>query len=518
MFVENIFDTVKKSKAAKAAAKSLAEKDSRSTQSFECSYSELLSRRNEKNAKKNTNIQRLQKNTKKPVKTKRTTKSNTQSKRKRGTAPKSMKHTKRTKSPHNFNDDEATFEAAFILSSISQRSFDSFYNRFNSCGVDHIQIPTGSNQILASSDKNSDKNHAYYVMLDHNYYWISNSEMDHTEVTKPSKLIPTKSEEIFKNKYDESMEVDTINLMPTEESQSINVSKEINNNKPLSNMDCCDTYQLNHQPELLHIEQQISSSLNSHKGTKTRRKNKELADDMHNTFSKKEIGHDNLSTIDTTSYNHGETEPQHIKQENEDFSHKLLKKEVKYEPQKFEYNILQGPKDVLIEKEITQKKEIRHVESKVVTEVTETEEQFEKKFLEFHTEQLKRLIERNKRFVVSYFPSNDLLPKSFRKRLDSHSEHRAYTNYSAEIDHRTNSNTKTLTSKCKGISSIGFDHSLTTNSFVTSTHRINNPALFTSFPKKHLTASKDPRRYQYLPQISEKSDQTEPRKKKVHLF
>jgi hypothetical protein len=182
IFVENIFDTVKKAREAKAA-RSLAEsKLAHYDYSFDFSPSKRKKTR--KNAKNKTPKNGKTKTTpkKKPRKP-RTPKDSAEKKKKPPTTPKTpRKYTKRAKvKPQNDIDDE---EAAFILSSISQRSFDSFYNRFNGSTqvVNKIQIPLETSTTVQSTvqtqppttPKKSEPNHltAYHrVLLDHNY-WI----------------------------------------------------------------------------------------------------------------------------------------------------------------------------------------------------------------------------------------------------------------------------------------------------------------------------------------------------------
>lgn len=190
VFVENIFDTVKKAKAAKAA-KSLAE--SKLMTPYQYPYDDpppVKKKRPRKNAKKNGKV-------KKPLTPKKKTTTprkprilkDEAEKRKRASPVKSpRKYTKRvTKVPAPTDIDDE--EAAFILSSISQRSFDSFYNRLNSCGSNKIHIPLDLPSLsVQNHSSESVKNQAYYVMLDHNY-WI---------VEPPAQLaaqeVPTKAE------------------------------------------------------------------------------------------------------------------------------------------------------------------------------------------------------------------------------------------------------------------------------------------------------------------------------------
>lgn len=189
VFVENIFDTVKKAKAAKAA-KSLAE--SKLMTPYQYSFADLSpgkKKKPRKNAKKNGKMKKSPAPKKKMNLRKPKTREGAE-KRKKTTPTKSpRKYTKRiTKVPAPTDIDDE--EAAFILSSISQRSFDSFYNRLNSCETNTIHIPLDlpslSVQNLSSSTPSNSSHHhdqAYYVMLDHNY-WIEPKVITKTETVK----------------------------------------------------------------------------------------------------------------------------------------------------------------------------------------------------------------------------------------------------------------------------------------------------------------------------------------------
>lgn len=173
MFVENIFDTVKKAKAAKAA-KSLAE--SKLMTPYQYPFDDppsVKKKRPRKNAKKNGKVKKTSTPKKKPTTPRKARNLKDEAeKRKKATPVKSpRKYTKRVAkvpAPTDIDDEEA----AFILSSISQRSFDSFYNRLNSCGSSKIHIPLDLPSLsVQNHSTESVKNQAYYVMLDHNY-WI----------------------------------------------------------------------------------------------------------------------------------------------------------------------------------------------------------------------------------------------------------------------------------------------------------------------------------------------------------
>lgn len=194
IFVENIFDTVKKAKAAKAAAKSLAE--SKLVTSYDYSsfgeLSPVKKKKPRKNAKKSAKVKATTPKKKTTPLRKPKTPKDSPEKRKKASSPAKSprKYTKRVpKAPAtNDIDDE---EAAFILSSISQRSFDSFYNRLNSCEPNkfHIELsPTYTNG-CPSTVTDPVKNLAYYVMLDHNY-WIVEPEVQ--PVKEPEKVEPIK--------------------------------------------------------------------------------------------------------------------------------------------------------------------------------------------------------------------------------------------------------------------------------------------------------------------------------------
>lgn len=179
IFVENIFDTVKKAKAAKAAAKSLAE--SKLMPSYDYSFGNLSpvkKKRPRKGTKKNAKIKKPTSPKKKsPIRKPKALKDASEKRKKASPSKSPRKYTRRVppKVPATADIDDE--EAAFILSSISQRSFDSFYSRLNSSESNHIQIPLDPNP-YSSSTVSSDilKNQAYYVMLDHNY-WIVEPEV-----------------------------------------------------------------------------------------------------------------------------------------------------------------------------------------------------------------------------------------------------------------------------------------------------------------------------------------------------
>lgn len=175
IFVENIFDTVKKAKAAKAAAAKSVEP------SYDFSFGNLSPTKKKKPRKNAKKIAKTKKSTtpkKKFTLRKPKALKETPEKRKKASPAKSpRKYTKRVPKlpPAAEIDDE---EAAFILSSISQRSFDSFYSRLNSSETNKIHIPidiSSSSKVL-STKNDPVRNLAYYVMLDHNY-WIGEPEV-----------------------------------------------------------------------------------------------------------------------------------------------------------------------------------------------------------------------------------------------------------------------------------------------------------------------------------------------------
>lgn len=177
LFVENIFDTVKKAKAAKAAAKSLAETKLMSP--YDYSFADLSPKKKKprRSMKKNAKGKKAATPKKKATLRKSRTIKDSAEKRKKASPTKTpRKYTKRVAkvaAPTDIDDEEA----AFILSSISQRSFDSFYNRLNGCGSNKIQIPIDvPSYPNTNTSKNSVANQAYHVMLDHNY-WIVEPEV-----------------------------------------------------------------------------------------------------------------------------------------------------------------------------------------------------------------------------------------------------------------------------------------------------------------------------------------------------
>lgn len=186
IFVENIFDTVKKAKAAKAAAAKSAEP------SYDYSFGNLSpvkKKKPRKNAKKNAKTKKPTTPKKKLTLRKQRALKETPEKRKKASPAKSpRKYTKRVpKVPAAADIDDE--EAAFILSSISQRSFDSFYSRLNSSETNKIHIPLDISTHLPTKTlgTRSDPVHnlAYYVMLDHNYWIVE------PEVPQPVEIIKT---------------------------------------------------------------------------------------------------------------------------------------------------------------------------------------------------------------------------------------------------------------------------------------------------------------------------------------
>lgn len=196
IFVENIFDTVKKAREAKAAAKSLAESKLMTSYDYS-SFGELSpvkKKKPRKNAKKSAKVKATTPKKKTPLRKPKTPKDSPEKRKKTSPAKSPRKYTKRVpKAPAtNDIDDE---EAAFILSSISQRSFDSFYNRLNSCEPNKFHIELSPTYTNGSPSTVTDpvKNLAYYVMLDHNY-WIVEPEVQ--PVKEPEKIEPIKVETI----------------------------------------------------------------------------------------------------------------------------------------------------------------------------------------------------------------------------------------------------------------------------------------------------------------------------------
>lgn len=239
IFVENIFDTVKKAREAKAA-RSLAEsKLAHYDYSFD--YSPSKRKKTRKNAK-GKNIKNISKNKttpkKKPRKP-RTPKDSAEKKKMKQSpsTPKTpRKYTKRATKvkPQNDIDDE---EAAFILSSISQRSFDSFYNRLN--GNSHIQIPLEPSSATIvqpeqpevttqpQSKQQQYQNHAaayHHVLLDHNY-WI----VEPPPPPQPAATVVVTAEE----------QPSSVNLLHIPTSSQNSTKVEVNNNKlPLLDVNC----------------------------------------------------------------------------------------------------------------------------------------------------------------------------------------------------------------------------------------------------------------------------------------
>lgn len=185
IFVENIFDTVKKAKAAKAAAAKSVEP------SYDFSFGNLSpvkKKKPRKNAKKNVKTKKPTTPKKKLTLRKSKASKETPDKRKKASPTKSpRKYTKRQvpKVPAAADIDDE--EAAFILSSISQRSFDSFYSRLNSSETNKIHIPIDISTHSPCKTLSTRNDQAYYVMLDHNY-WIVEPEVPPAAETAKAEL------------------------------------------------------------------------------------------------------------------------------------------------------------------------------------------------------------------------------------------------------------------------------------------------------------------------------------------
>ncbi|CAG9812113.1 unnamed protein product [Chironomus riparius] len=258
IFVENIFDTVKKAREAKAA-RSLAEsKLAHYDYSFDFSPSKRKKvRKNAKN--KNPKNGKTKTTPKKKPRKPRTPKDSAEKKKKPPTTPKTpRKYTKRAKvKPPNDIDDE---EAAFILSSISQRSFDSFYNRFNGSTqvVNKIEIPLETSTDDQSSmqpqllitPKKSEPNHLtayHHVLLDHNYWIVEPPATSPAPVpSTPTSTVVVKDEAQGKLNNES---LTSMNLLLTVASHELSsqctqnstngIKVEVNNNKlPLLDISC----------------------------------------------------------------------------------------------------------------------------------------------------------------------------------------------------------------------------------------------------------------------------------------
>lgn len=234
LFVENIFDTVKKAKAAKAKA-------SMSSPTFEYSFSETSpakKRKTRKISKKNTKAQKTTPAKKKVNSRKSKTLSEVSKRKKEKTARTPRKYTKKATKvtsivglkgePADIDDEEA----AFILSSISQRSFTKFYSRLNGCNK--IEIPISSDTNLFHD----------VVMLDHNYWMTSKVEAQTETVTKKEEVEVQETQIIAStSQFDEgepkevlNQEIKTPEVCENEVIPVINAQKEekeveVNNNK-----------------------------------------------------------------------------------------------------------------------------------------------------------------------------------------------------------------------------------------------------------------------------------------------
>lgn len=191
MFVENIFDTVKKNKAAKAKSSSVNDATMLSTP-FEYTLSDIEIRKSlgsKKKPRKSLKKNVKGKKTVSPKKKANLRKAKPQKKASTKSTPTKTprKYTKRAtkiSAPTDIDDEEA----AFILSSISQRSFDSFYSRVNgSCSNKTGTTESPSNNFVLDQTYH---NGAMQHLLDHNY-WMS-SEVQ----TKNQETVESQSNEI----------------------------------------------------------------------------------------------------------------------------------------------------------------------------------------------------------------------------------------------------------------------------------------------------------------------------------
>lgn len=165
-FVENFYDTIK----SRARTAALRQKSS-SLDSDENKKKRKTIRRNNLKNKAKTSLK-----TKGKVRKKRKTKGSELSptlKKERGRNSNSNKKTtpspKKKLVPSNNDIDEE--EAAYILSTISQRSFDSFYNRFPTTIDNKIEIPIIGYEPITNR-VTSDQPYSH-ILLDHNYWSLN---------------------------------------------------------------------------------------------------------------------------------------------------------------------------------------------------------------------------------------------------------------------------------------------------------------------------------------------------------
>lgn len=236
MFFENIFDTVKKAKTAKIEAKLLSTSKAFESQSSQISNFKRKNPRKKakqsakvKNVKKSKKITPAQKTREGGVKRR---KANKPTKKLAKKAPKVS-----TEYP---STEDIDIEAAFILSSISQRSFDSFYSRFNVCGERNIEIP-----LTDAIDKNYSQDLAYSVLLDHNY-WVpdksaveNGSEKDIKITQNTMSVNQNVNDEVCESNQKPSSFVENEHIKTEITTDSCNsMSTEVNNNKVLD--DSCE--------------------------------------------------------------------------------------------------------------------------------------------------------------------------------------------------------------------------------------------------------------------------------------
>jgi hypothetical protein len=234
MFVENIFDTVKKAKAAKEKNITLDESKILSSP-FDYAFNEMSpvkKRKTKKTSKKNSKVKKIIPPKKKPSLHKTKPLKETPSKRRKAPVTKTpRKYTKRaTKASVAADIDDE--EAAFILSSISQRSFDSFYNRLNN------KIETTETSSTKYDQNQTNQNNI--VMLDHNYFHQQTNEVQlpSSEATNITEVV--KSQESSQPNESKIKELNAQEIISTiipydREESSVNIAKnttnEVNNNK-----------------------------------------------------------------------------------------------------------------------------------------------------------------------------------------------------------------------------------------------------------------------------------------------
>lgn len=191
-FVENFYDTIK----SRARAAAVRQKP--------------IGLESDENKKKRKTIRRnnLKNKAKSSLKTKgkvrkRKSKSSDLSSptlKKRNSNKKTPTPSPKKKLPTSNNDIDEE-EAAYILSTISQRSFETFYNRFPTTVDNKIEIPIIGYESVDNFTRISSDQPYSHILLDHNYWSCSNQpeitfQIKATEVVKVEETLTQNDEKI----------------------------------------------------------------------------------------------------------------------------------------------------------------------------------------------------------------------------------------------------------------------------------------------------------------------------------